>query len=149
MSTEKNTSAHFLALITDGFSMFLLIHTMWTQELKLSKSRVQKRLKILESIRKSNLISNYVPSCFLYLLCVTYLCNFETWNCCWTFCVLSSEKKYRVMMVCVGVMERTRIVHCSLHRWAGGRNSALNCPLVEFRGKLLSHWDLSWSTNSI
>lgn len=52
----------------------------------------QKMVKNHDSIRKYNLISSHVPNCFLNLLCNTHLRNFETWNDCNKFHVLSSEK---------------------------------------------------------
>lgn len=68
---------HFLALTNATIPIFLLIHTMWTQELK--QNLDTERIENSNCIRKNNLISSFVPSCFINLLYSIYLSNSETW----------------------------------------------------------------------
>ena len=134
---------HFLALTNATIPIFLLIHTMLTQELK--QNLDTEIIENSDCIRKYNLISSFVLSCFVNLLYSIYLSNSETWVGCWK---LVQWEKYKVVMG----RWRQKVPELST---AFGTNeqkekfTVLNYPPAESRDKLYFHWDLFWSPNLI
>lgn len=118
----KMLQPHFLALMNATIPIFLLIHTMWTQELK--QNLDTERIENSDCIRKNNLISSFVPSCFVNLLYSIYLSNSETWVGCWKLCpvrkIQSGDEEVET--------KSPRIIHCFWRKWAAGEIWCFKLP---------------------